>query len=289
MGIAALTGRKRDPEKEEDIRRFAPIALGILVLSPGVLPTAAAASTDTFFTSDPSSAWVGGNNCASKLEVYLDGGLAPNAPPTAAGLADGTYIFRVTDASGKFLLSTEPAKRRALVPQFGLIVREVQATELGFPYDSYTTGGTASPCRIQDGNPAESVAGPSGRRDWNYDVDRGPTGIVIQLMPYGTSPSYRGGYQVWLTPVDTYRANRGNLEMVPVAASGKGSNHCPDFCAAPDPGFRSPAERPDRSSHEGQAWRENALRVISVIEKMSHNSQRTGGTLHEECKGRDAG
>ncbi len=111
MGIAALTGRKRDPEKEEDIRRFACIALGILVLSAGVLPTAAAASTDTFFTSDPSGAWGGGNNCASKLEVCLDGGLAPNAPPTAAGLADGTYIFRVTDASGKFLLSTEPAKR----------------------------------------------------------------------------------------------------------------------------------------------------------------------------------
>ena len=42
-------------------------------------------------------------------------------PQTAAGLDDGTYVFQVTDPSGKALLSTDPARCRQFTVAGGVI------------------------------------------------------------------------------------------------------------------------------------------------------------------------
>lgn len=52
------------------------------------------------------------NQFPSKLDVYLDGGPGIGALGTAAGLDDGTYVFQVTNPSGKVLLSSDLAKCR---------------------------------------------------------------------------------------------------------------------------------------------------------------------------------
>lgn len=54
-------------------------------------------------------------NYPSKDSVYLDGGPGPGAPQHAAGLDDGTYVFQVTDPSGRVLLSIDPAGCRRFV------------------------------------------------------------------------------------------------------------------------------------------------------------------------------
>ena len=53
------------------------------------------------FTTTVNGDEVNFNHYASKPDVYLDGGPGPGAPQTAAGLDDGTYVFQVTDPSGR--------------------------------------------------------------------------------------------------------------------------------------------------------------------------------------------
>src|SRR5262245_38268059 len=55
---------------------------------------------------------VNANIYPSKEAVYLDGGPGVGAPQGAAGLPNGTYVFQVTDPSGKTLLSTDAANCR---------------------------------------------------------------------------------------------------------------------------------------------------------------------------------
>src|SRR5258706_14761992 len=68
--------------------------------------------TGAIFTTVANGSEVNFNIYPSKDTVYLDGGPGPGAPQGAAGLDDGTYVFQVTDPSGKTLPSTDPAQRR---------------------------------------------------------------------------------------------------------------------------------------------------------------------------------
>ena len=161
-----------------------------------IVTVQAAGPTGAIFTTTPDGTIVNENvRYNEKIEVYLDGGPGPNAPQTAAGLDNGMYVFQVTDPSGKYLLSEDPAMCRVVEVKDGVISREVPATELGFAEDSYIVGKKTYPCRILDGDPFDGVAGPSGRHDWNYDADHGPDAIVVQLMPFGDTPNPGGVYK----------------------------------------------------------------------------------------------
>jgi hypothetical protein len=108
----------------------------------------------------------------NKEAVYLDGGPGPGAPQTAAGLDDGTYVFQVTDPSGKVLLSTDAAACRRFTVSGGIITGVVAA--MG--------------CQHQTG----------------FDIDHGAT--TVQLMPYLDTPNNGGVYKVWATLEADYLA-----------------------------------------------------------------------------------
>jgi|GEM_PF-2871441 len=197
------------------------------------------------FTTTPDGSIVNENvRYESKLEVYLDGGPPPQAPQTAAGLPDDYYVFQVTDPSGKFLLSEDPAKCRIVRVEEGIIVELVDPSFFGLE-NFYTVGNGSKaqtfPCHVQD--EPDGVAGPSGRHDTNTDVDHGEDGaIVVQLMPFGTTPNPGGVYKAWITPVEAYENLGGDLDEVPsLLPPGKQKPHsCPDFCAERDAGFGPP-------------------------------------------------
>ena len=111
------------------------------------------------------------NHYDSKQDVYLDGGPGPGAPATAAGLDDGTYVFQVTDPSGKVLLSTDPARCRQFTVSGGLITAVVDTD-------------------------CEHLTG--------LDVDHGAT--TVQLFPYADTPNNGGVYKVWVTKVADFLA-----------------------------------------------------------------------------------
>src|SRR5512145_3275469 len=79
------------------------------------------APSGAIFTTLPDGSAVNFNIYDSKFDVYLDGGPGPGAPQTAAGLDDDTYVFQVTDPSGKTLLSTDPARCRQFTVSNGVI------------------------------------------------------------------------------------------------------------------------------------------------------------------------
>lgn len=202
------------------------------------------------FTTTPDGAVVNENvHYESKLEVYLDGGPGPNAPQHAAGLPDGMYVFQITDPPGKVLLSEDPAKCRVVEIQNDVIVKVVKPSEIpaqfGGPFpNDYTVGkgGNAEtfPCHILDGDPADGVAGPSGRHDYNYDFDHGPPAIVVQMMPFLDTPNPGGVYKAWLTPIGDYVALGGDLAAVPDRTVKK-KGQVLGFEA--DPGFGPPRNR----------------------------------------------
>src|SRR4051794_37971734 len=83
-------------------------------------PLAASAPSGAIFTTVADGSEVNYNIYQAKEDVYLDGGPGPGAPQGAAGLDDGTYVFQVTDPSGKTLLSTDAAKCRQIVIKDGI-------------------------------------------------------------------------------------------------------------------------------------------------------------------------
>jgi hypothetical protein len=219
----------------------------LLLVVAAVLIVEAAPPSGAIFTTTPDGGIVNENvHYDLKREVYLDGGPPPNAPQTAAGLDDGWYVFQVTDPSGHYLLSMDPSKCRVFEVADGIIVRQVLPSEFGLA-DSWSTGNgkkaVDTPCHIADPPTPPDPAGPddygpSGQHDTNVDVDHGEDGaIVVQLMPYGTTPNPGGVYKAWATPFDTYT---GALDENPTPVHGKKSQPCPDYCFAPDPGFGPP-------------------------------------------------
>ena len=125
------------------------------------------------FTTVANGSEVNFNIYPSKTAVYLDGGPGPGAPQHAAGLDDGTYVFQVTDPSGKKLLSTDAAKCRQFTVAGGIITSVA---------------------------PSGSCAHVTG-----VDIDHGAT--TVQLMPYLDTPNPGGVYKVWATLVQNYRCS----------------------------------------------------------------------------------
>ena len=132
---------------------------------------AKAAPSGAIFTTVADGSEVNFNQYAAKTDVYLDGGPGPGAPITAAGLDDGTYVFQVTNPSGKVLLSTDTARNRQIVVENGIITALVP-----------------SPAPHKTGN----------------DVDH--DALTVQLMPYLDTPNNGGVYKVWVTRVEDYLA-----------------------------------------------------------------------------------
>lgn len=142
------------------------LALGLTSVATAHEPSGA------IFTTLPDGSEVNFNHFASKDLVYLDGGPGPGAPIDAAGLDDGTYVFQVTDPSGKKLLSTDPAGCRRFTVSGGVITAVV----------------------------------PSGcQHVTGIDNDHGAQGaITVQLMPYDDTPNPGGVYKVWATRYEDY-------------------------------------------------------------------------------------
>ena len=225
----------------------------VAVAQSGANGIPAGGGSGAIFTTVPDGSVVNENvHYESKIEVYLDGGPPPNAPQTAAGLDDGYYVFQVTDPSGKVLLSKDPARCRVVEILDGIIVGRVAPTVLATVkpdyeanYDTWNDRARGEPCHIDDDpehptNPG--VAGMSGQHDTNYDFDHGADGaIVVQLMPYGTTPNPGGVYKAWMTPLAAYEL-KGDLDDAPKPIpKGKQRPHaCPDDCYNPDPGFGPP-------------------------------------------------
>src|SRR3954470_7686969 len=100
----------------------------VRALIPGILcaaalsaPLLAHAPSGAIFTTVANGSEVNANIYPSKDAVYLDGGPGPGAPQTAAGLADGRYVFQVTDPPGKTLLSTDSYLCRVFDVSNGII------------------------------------------------------------------------------------------------------------------------------------------------------------------------
>jgi hypothetical protein len=150
-------------------------------------PASAHQSTGAIFTTLFNGAEVNTNTFTSKDDVYLDGGPGPGAKATAAGLTDGSYVFQVTDPSGKKLLSTDNARCRQFTVSGGLIAGVVPA------------GG----CEHQTG----------------VDLDHGSA--VIQLIPFLDTPNPGGVYKVWVTFLSDYTTTFGcSLDAVDCTAKG---------------------------------------------------------------------
>src|SRR5436305_8941116 len=127
---------------------------GLVLLAVTTLigvPLHASAPSGAIFTTLSDGSEVNLNIFPSKEAVYLDGGPGPGAPPTAAGLDNGVYVFQVTDPSGKVLLSTDAAACRQFTVFNGI---------------------------ISDSAP--------GCHKFGSDIDHGAT--TIQLMPYNDTP-----------------------------------------------------------------------------------------------------
>jgi hypothetical protein len=152
-----------------------------------VLPALAAghAPSGAIFTTLPDGSEVNFNHFDAKEDVYLDGGPGPGAPQDAAGLDDGTYVFQVTDPSGKVLLSTDPAQCRQFSVSGGII----------------TSVAPSGACAHLTGT----------------DVDHGAR--TVQLMPYLDTPNNGGVYKVWVTLTEDYACSLAEVDCGHVRGS----------------------------------------------------------------------
>ncbi len=130
--------------------------------------------TGAIFTTVADGSEVNFNIYPSKDAVYLDGGPGPGAPQGAAGLPDGSYVFQVTNPSGKTLLSTDQAGCRQFTVLNGIINSVQPAIAFGCPHVTGT------------------------------DVDHGAT--TVQLFPFNDTPNNGGEYKAWATSLANYLA-----------------------------------------------------------------------------------
>src|SRR4051794_5922443 len=144
----------------------------LLVIGSGDVLAGGTPPSGAIFTTLPDGSEVNFNIYSSKELVYLDGGPGPGAPATAAGLDDDTYVFQVTDPSGKTLLSTDAAACRRFTVSGGIITSVVAA------------GGCQHPTGL--------------------DIDHGAA--TVKLMPYLDTPNNGGVYKAWATTESNYLA-----------------------------------------------------------------------------------
>lgn len=154
------------------------VVFGIMSSKYSTSPVSAAPPlSGAIFTTDITGARVNQNLYSAKCGpsgVYLDGGPGPNAPPTAAGLPDGTYYFQVTDPSGKNLLSTDPVADRQVTVSGGLFTSAFN-------------------------HPIFPDSGGSG-------------GFTVELCPFNDTPNNGGVYKVWVTPTGDFVGNPNNVD-----------------------------------------------------------------------------
>lgn len=152
------------------LRKLSVTTLGAYALiACAVTMAQASAPTGAIFTTLIDGSEVNYNQYGAKEDVYLDGGPGPGAPADAAGLDDGTYIFQVTDPSGRTLLSTDPAICRQFVVAGGVI-----------------TGVVVTGCEHETGD------------DNDHDAK------TVQLYPFDDTPNNGGVYKVWATKYDDF-------------------------------------------------------------------------------------
>src|SRR5215216_2147447 len=170
-GSVGFRGRSRRGNNNMSLMKRALIVAGAGALGAVAIgPVASAhAPSGAIFTTLSDGSEVNLNHFSSKEAVYLDGGPGPGAPQTAAGLDDGTYVFQVTDPSGKTLLSTDEARCRQFTVSDGVI-----------------DGVVDTDC--------EHVIG--------IDLDHAAT--TVQLFPYNDTPNNGGVYKVWVTRVEDF-------------------------------------------------------------------------------------
>lgn len=157
----------------------------------GLVAAAAFAASSTFaqvngalYTTLSDGSEVNFNIYADKSDVYINGGPGKGAGTNARGLVpDGTYVFMVTDPSGKEILSTDPAACRQVEVSGGIVV------------------GATGPCPHVEGGLQAGGA------------------TAVQLMPYNDTPNPGGEYKVWLTPLASYACD---LSLVTCAAGKHG-------------------------------------------------------------------
>jgi hypothetical protein len=157
-------------EESAMYKRVVGVALAVVAALILTSPVGSHAPSGAIFTTVADGSEVNFNHYPSKEAVYLDGGPGVGAPQTAAGLDDGTYVFQVTDPSGKTLLSEDAAKCRQFTVADGIITAVV------------VTG-----CQHVTGN----------------DVDH-PPAKTVQLMPYKNTSNPGGVYKAWVTRVEDF-------------------------------------------------------------------------------------
>ena len=139
---------------------------------------------------------VNGNIYSAKTDVYLTGG--PQNQHDSGLSPDGVYYYQVTDPSGAVLLSTDNIACRQVVVSGGRIV----GVPAGTPPAACTTGYHS----------LGTLNGSNGN-------------TPVQLSPYNDTPNPGGEYKAWVTPVQNYSPDSGNLQC-----SSKKSNVVYGFC-----------------------------------------------------------
>ena len=159
------------------ISRFSVLLAGC-VIALAAAPAGAHSPGGAIFTTVSDGSEVNFNIYAAKPDVYLDGGPGVGAPQTAAGLDDGTYVFQITDPSGKKLLSTDLARCRQFTVVDGLI-----------------TGVVAQ------GDGCEHAT----------SLDNDHNAVTVQMIPYLDTPNPGGEYKAWAVTVEDFVAGCGAL------------------------------------------------------------------------------
>jgi hypothetical protein len=157
-------------------RLSVPLAVCVIALAAG--SASANPPTGAIFTTVADGSEVNYNIYAFKTVVYLDGGPGVGAPGTAAGLDNGTYVYQITDPSGKKLLSTDAARCRQFTVVDGLI-----------------TGVVAQ------GDGCEHVT--------SLDTDH--NAVTVQMYPFDDTPNPGGEYKAWAITVDNFLAGCATL------------------------------------------------------------------------------
>jgi len=148
------------------------VLLAVCVIALASAPAGAHSPGGAIFTTVSDGSEVNYNIYAAKPDVYLDGGPGVGAPQDAAGLDDGTYVFQITDPSGKKLLSTDLARCRQFTVSAGLITGVVDQ------------GG----CQHATSNDTDHNA------------------VTVQMIPYDDTPNNGGEYKAWVVTVDDFLA-----------------------------------------------------------------------------------
>ena len=162
---------------------------GIVIAITGVFLTArlmAHSASGAIYTTLGDGSEVNFNIYDAKEDVHLNGGPGPGAPPGAAALEDGLYVFQLTDPSGHTLLSEDPPRCR--------IVEVVNGV-----FDNTDESGA---CK----HPLGAVNGNGG--------------FPVLLMPYADTPNNGGEYKVWITPLSDFEGECGDIETAVLECDG---------------------------------------------------------------------